>query len=1529
MQLSIRGRMLTLACSIAWLCSSASAGVPVNDHLLLCEVVVTPTAGEYIEIVNPTAGTIDLSNYYLSDYADYALIPGVSGGGPAPVGVSSDFIVRFPAGAMIAANEVQVIAFDGTGFAATFPGNTADYEINSTDGTVPDMIIEFEPPMGGFAMGLSNSGENVVLFFWDGVSDLVQDVDMVNVGTPTIVNAIADKSLVSVDGPDADAIATNYLADAVTMPQQSGDPGFGFSTKRIALEGADEVAVSGNGITGHDETTENIAVTWDSVFTAPSPGICEPLVGPATGACCDTSNFSCVESVLATACTGPTELFNANQTCAESCVAVGACCSGGNCYADVRQAVCEQGGGVYGGDASLCNAQVCAAPTGVTINELRTDAESAINPDDQAEYFELTGPANASLAGLTYIVLGDDFNMINGSGVVEEAIDLGALSLNGSGFFLGTEPSYILSGTPDLMQILNFENGDNVTHMLVSGFTGALDDDLDTDDDGVLDTTPWTSVVDCITLFNTSVDGNETYCGASIGPDIASFGEVVPAHSFRCDDGTGGWQIASFITAVGSDTPGTANECGACCFQGTCTDSVSRVECEDADVGITGAFSVGDTCGTLDCTPAACCILGVCGDQSEIECSVAGGTFLGPDLCSLPVMCPAPPTIVISEILYNPSGSEPATEWAEIYNFGGSTIDIGGWFLADEDGAAGALPMGTMIGPGEAVVITAENVGMTAAADFQAAWSTAAGAQVFAVSGWGSTFGLSNGPTATNEVLTIRQPGGANGITIDEANYENTGDWPASGQGIGIRLLCTAINGADPQGDNDSGLNWVDSLLGVNAAVNAIDDGTFSPNDVGSPGVVDCAFGDDVLGACCDQLQTCFNTAEDFCDGLGLFFDGTNLCESVGFTCPVVGAEGACCTEGTCLDPVTQLVCETNGGRYLGDGSACLGLPMCDCPPATQLIISEVVEGTITIDPLGPFDSDAPRYVEITNTGCREANLSAYSAGNFPNETGNLGGGSATALSGILLPGESAIFAYDFAGAPNFENIYGTDCDPVADASGPFINGNDPVVLYRGLAVGNGTNATLLDIYGVIGEVANSNDFSPVWAMQDTLARRLPTVVSPTATFNAAEWDISADGALLGVDEAASLVLIDALTDPCAHTFTPTCVDACISCGNGYVELGEDCDDGNVMDGDGCPSTCVFPTGPSCPGGGADECADLVDNVTLAPGADNKTDNVCVWWQCGGGTCTGDPTQPCSEDSDCGAGGPCVPSAPDECLSVALTDPSDMGGGFGNCEPDGFCNNADINHALLRFATANPCSGINIDAGGPFGACPPDGFGNLFDANHAASCFAVANPCTCTPGNACTLPSECISGVCTGGFCEPVGGPAPEMGPNIVGGTGLTLETSNRTVRRGATFQVQAYVNSPLAALSGYQVHTGVTGGRSGSLELVDVSIADRDDDVFATASGVFDAFNVGTSQMLSGLHGDGFVATAGKGYLATFTYRVSDDAVGTFVIDILHDESAGDQTFLVGADDRDKIEITKTTPAVVVVTSGASRSIR
>jgi hypothetical protein len=261
--------------ALALICLIATPAFAISDHLLLSEAVVTPTAGEYIELYNPTAAPLVLGDIYLSDDEDYALYPGTFGGGPAPAISSSDFIVQFPAGAMLGSCDVLVVAFDGAGFINTY-GFAADYEIKGTDPGTPDMIASNV----GATAGLTNSGENVTVFLWDGSSDLVQDVDMSNIGTPSATNDIANKTGVLVDGPDADLLASAYNVDAFTMPMMGGDPGFGFSQKRTTGEGGE--ILGGNGFSGDDETTEDVASTfdWNAV---PSPGQLENFLADNFG----------------------------------------------------------------------------------------------------------------------------------------------------------------------------------------------------------------------------------------------------------------------------------------------------------------------------------------------------------------------------------------------------------------------------------------------------------------------------------------------------------------------------------------------------------------------------------------------------------------------------------------------------------------------------------------------------------------------------------------------------------------------------------------------------------------------------------------------------------------------------------------------------------------------------------------------------------------------------------------------------------------------------------------------------------------------------------------------------------------------------------------------------------------------------------------------------------------------------------------------------------------------------------------------
>jgi hypothetical protein len=231
----------------------------VGSHLLLSEIELAPTGGEFVEIVNPTAAAIALDNYYLSDNGTYWKLPA-----GAQVVDAGDFIAKFPAGASIPSHGVITVAIDT---AANFKAaNLVDptYSVASATMTVVEA--------NGTA-GLTNTGEVVVLFSWDGAADLVTDVDVMIAGKAAAGNGLVTKSTITIDGPDTNTTSSSYKADANTIGNQATSPASGKTTKRIALEtGHETQAGSGNGATGDDETSEATTATWDTAYTTPTPG---------------------------------------------------------------------------------------------------------------------------------------------------------------------------------------------------------------------------------------------------------------------------------------------------------------------------------------------------------------------------------------------------------------------------------------------------------------------------------------------------------------------------------------------------------------------------------------------------------------------------------------------------------------------------------------------------------------------------------------------------------------------------------------------------------------------------------------------------------------------------------------------------------------------------------------------------------------------------------------------------------------------------------------------------------------------------------------------------------------------------------------------------------------------------------------------------------------------------------------------------------------------------------------------------------
>lgn len=232
-----------------------------KDHLLLTEIKTRSSGLEFIEVHNPTERTIALDDYYLADTLEYALLPGQFQGSPAPAVTMSDFIVKFPAGTTIAPGDAYVVAVRPSLF-EFFLGAEPDFRIGG-EGSGPTMTRAYEGSIGS-QISLTDSGEGIALFFWDGESDLVTDVDLVDVGPDTTnSNALANKTGVSVDGPDSGRDASFYEADMFTMTNIGQELGIGESYQRVLPEeGHERHDVNGNGQFRHDETTEDIATTW-------------------------------------------------------------------------------------------------------------------------------------------------------------------------------------------------------------------------------------------------------------------------------------------------------------------------------------------------------------------------------------------------------------------------------------------------------------------------------------------------------------------------------------------------------------------------------------------------------------------------------------------------------------------------------------------------------------------------------------------------------------------------------------------------------------------------------------------------------------------------------------------------------------------------------------------------------------------------------------------------------------------------------------------------------------------------------------------------------------------------------------------------------------------------------------------------------------------------------------------------------------------------------------------------------------------
>jgi len=221
------------------------------DHIIFNKIITYPDQAEMIEIYNPTDNTINLENYYITDATStgnyYFNLPS---GSDYWSGSGRDFIAKFPNISIPAGDNLSISIITSEAFFSYF-GNNPDLSLTE------DMLsVDESESTIGLAVDLKDSKECLILFYWDGESELVQDVDYFIWGSTTYgVSKTTD------DGYLDDTPLEQQLPIRAYFPSDVVDSMY----VRVSFDEIGEIQENGNGITGHNEMSEDFTQSWEIV----------------------------------------------------------------------------------------------------------------------------------------------------------------------------------------------------------------------------------------------------------------------------------------------------------------------------------------------------------------------------------------------------------------------------------------------------------------------------------------------------------------------------------------------------------------------------------------------------------------------------------------------------------------------------------------------------------------------------------------------------------------------------------------------------------------------------------------------------------------------------------------------------------------------------------------------------------------------------------------------------------------------------------------------------------------------------------------------------------------------------------------------------------------------------------------------------------------------------------------------------------------------------------------------------------------
>ncbi len=242
------------------------------DHLLISEIGLGDSTAEFIEIWNPGAAAVNLDGYYLSDESIYYKMALGDAWAPRTKNTGTDHLTTFPKGTSIGPDQVLVIQ-TGTDFFGEFK-TCPDFILAGADQMcdskpIAKMVAPANIGGTGSKLGgmVSNAGEMLMLFCWDGVSTTVKDVDYVtwdpDYDTPDTTHVVKT----GVAGYQDDTAAMSQMFVKPPKVPQKGVASIG----RCNDTESGEKTMNGNGSVGHDETSEDFTTTF-KVQSPPSPG---------------------------------------------------------------------------------------------------------------------------------------------------------------------------------------------------------------------------------------------------------------------------------------------------------------------------------------------------------------------------------------------------------------------------------------------------------------------------------------------------------------------------------------------------------------------------------------------------------------------------------------------------------------------------------------------------------------------------------------------------------------------------------------------------------------------------------------------------------------------------------------------------------------------------------------------------------------------------------------------------------------------------------------------------------------------------------------------------------------------------------------------------------------------------------------------------------------------------------------------------------------------------------------------------------